>query len=190
MSEGYYTNGGDVYNYNYENDVYQPRRSSLKSQLLQGVIGSLLGGGQLGNLQQLIPNRGYAAPYQQNYERYSPSYSPMYSSGYNRANNVGYERDYNDYAPEYSGGGGSRLGTILQILPVAEIIQQYTGGNGFLSSIVSNALGGSSYDEGDVYGGGDEYGYDDTVLANQGYQQQNGSADLISMLVSNVLSGV
>jgi len=195
-SDGHYNyNNGNVYNDN----VYQPRRSGIKQQLLQTVIGGLLGGGRLGGLERLIPNRGNAGQYQPNYtyspryaqpqyqgqQYYSPGYSPMFSDAYNDN--------------RYSRSNGSGIGRILQALPLAAIIQQYTGGNNFLSSIVSNSVLGSDSGFGDMgYNnvGYSDVGYNDIEYNDPNFggdiydQRSNGTADLISVLLSNVLSGV
>jgi hypothetical protein len=180
------------YNYNYAPryyDDYQPRRSSVRREIIQNVIGNVIGS-RLGGYQRYVPYTGYGSPYQSEYnyspryvqnQYYAPRYSPVYDNG----------ADYYDYPQQRT----SRIGTVLQALPLAEIVQQYTGGNDFLSSIVSNALpmvtGGSGYDAGYDDGYGDPYGYGyNDEQAYDGYEQTSGTGDLISMALASVLSGV
>lgn len=130
-----------------------------KQQILRTVIGNFLGGGFDGGNSLNLPiqiQQGYNEPYR-TYSR--PAYydSPLY---------VG---DGDDYPSDAGlGDSNSSLGGLLNELPIAELVSQYTGDNDFVSSLLGGLLT-QGYDEGFLAGqyarnnngDDDEYGYRD-----------------------------
>lgn len=169
----------NYYNYNntpqYNYDYYEPDRSSVKQQLIRNLLGSFLGGGQLGGFEQLIPNRGYN--YVEPRNVYRPSY--VYNPQYELAQPQYYDADYG-----YDNGLGSGVGGLLGALPVAELIQQFAGDNEFVSAIAGNLLT-QGYDQG-YYAGqyARDIGYRNAVY-NDPYADTNGNCYLSSSSIGD-----
>ncbi len=221
--------GGDFYannnNYNsnensyYSNDNSYENGADWQQQLLRVVIANVIGN-RLGGEQYsgFTPN----APVYQN--------QPSYGGGYRAVPQ--YAADYGDsyqYQPGYDNGGGLLSGDLLDSLPIAELVDQLTGGGGFASELLGNLLT-QGYDQGFLAGQsarqngyGDEYyqdpyvyqggvhdsysasvgenrrclsqgyeiGYQDALNGQSGYDPQSrGNADLVSLLLGTVLSGI
>ncbi len=125
-----------------------------KQQILRTVIGGLLGGDLVGRndlnvLQKFQPK--YNNAYSYGGYKSQPVYynSPLYT----RYNDAGFDDDNNRV--------GSGLGGLLNELPVAELIRQYTNGNDFISGLFGNFLT-QGYDQGFLAGqSAREYGDND-----------------------------
>lgn len=131
--------------------------------MIGNVIGGNLGGGDNSNLLSQYAQVYNSVPFNRsNYgNRYVsvPQYGQYYAEpNYYYDNNepvYGYGSPYNYAYDQDSFGGGN---DILGSLPIAELIQQFTGGNDFVSSLIGGFL---------------TQGYDQGFLAGQ-YARRNG----------------
>lgn len=187
LGSEYYNSGSGYYNdpvysgNNYDAGYYgYGQGSSFKEQIIRTLISSVLGGlgGRGFDLGGLVQPQGYSNVVPYDYNGYDPSYgyyTPSYVSGrpyYGPAPNDQYYDQAPYDRPGLSGIGGSILGA----LPIAEIVQQYTGDNPFVSQLVGSFLS-QGYDQGFLAGQhAREYGYDDAMY-NDPYAYQNGAYD-------------
>ncbi len=168
--------------YQYDDNYYANQDynggSSWKAQILPLLIANIFGGG--GFDQSGLSNQGYYSSAQNvNQYRY-------------RNHQVGYAP--NSYEPSYGGYGyddqysydqpGFDSGSILSSLPIAEIIEQYTGENEFVSGLIGSFLT-QGYDQGIVAGqNARQYGYTEAQYNNP-YTYENGVCDPYSASVGD-----
>lgn len=173
-NQNYYGGSQPVYQYN---NGYDGGGSDWKGLILRNIISNVLGGGGGFDLGSIIPSQRYtqAAPY--NYGYSQPSYQ-AYSPA--PVNYDYYDQGYYGQPDSNSLSGGDLLGS----LPIAEIIQQYTGDNEFISSIVGGLLS-QGYDQGYLAGQtARQYDYDDASY-NDPYAYSDGSCDLHSATLAD-----
>jgi len=157
----------------YGNDFGSGNGSNWKEQILRVVIGNVIGsrldGDGFDGLSQFEPDYN-RVPY--NFGNSRGNYAAHPQQGQN------YGIPYNDeYQPEYgyrntSFGGSSIAVGLLNSLPIAELIERYTGG-GFASELIGNFLA-QGYDQGFLAGeaatnsgNGEEY-YQDPYVIEEG----------------------
>ena len=171
--QAYYGGG---YDNGYQNDILGGGGGSgWKDLILRSVIANVLGGGGGGlDLGNIIPNQRYAQNTPANY-----GYEPVYN-GYSQPYYSPAPVNYGYYdQPQYDSPFG---GGLLNSLPIAEIVSQYTGDNEFVSGLVGMFLT-QGYDQGYLAGqGAREYGYEDANY-NDPYTYQNGSCDPYSTTI-------
>ncbi|MEO7674867.1 MAG: hypothetical protein ABIU09_12420, partial [Pyrinomonadaceae bacterium] len=149
-------------NVNYDNNYYADQtdnnygyddNTNWKEQILRVVIANVIGN-RLGGDQ-----RDTNSQYGQFYDNYP------YNSSYDRGGSYNevprfirsYGTPYSDeYQPEYGEdgsrfGANSAIGGLLNSLPIAELLERYTGGNEFVSELIANFLA-QGYDQGYVAG--------------------------------------
>ncbi|MEJ7623470.1 MAG: hypothetical protein WKF34_05715 [Pyrinomonadaceae bacterium] len=155
-----------------------------KDFILRSVIANVLGGGNGIDLGGIIPQQGYYQP-----SRNGSGYSPDYSSGYSPAYRQSADQYYGPAPVNYGYGPSgydqsgyrqpSGVAGLLGALPIAEILQQYTGGNDFLSSLVGSFIT-QGYDQGYLAGENARQGGYQNAEYNDPYAYENGSGDLYS----------
>lgn len=163
--------------YQYDNNYYANYPdynggSSWKSQILPVLIANIFGGNS-NSFYSGYPvernSRTNVDPY--SYQDRQPAYA--YEPSYN---NYGYDDQYAYNQP------GLDASSILGSLPIAEIIQQYTGENEFISGLIGSFLT-QGYDQGIVAGqNARQYGYSEDQYNNP-YTYQNGVCDPYSVSV-------
>ena len=141
---------GNYYDDNYNGDPFiGDGGSNWKEQLLRAVIANVIGNRLDGDQRNPVSQYGSVynyAPYNQSYGRgggynAGPQFVRSYATPYNQA----YQPEYGDGNSSF--GGNSISGQLLNSLPIAELIERYTGGNPFISELVANFLS-QGYDEG------------------------------------------
>lgn len=186
-NNGYYAPGNVYYNDpiyygdDYGDDYYGYNSGpNFKEQIIRTLISSVLGGlgGGGFDIGGLVQPRGYSNVVPYDYGGYDPSYgyyTPTYVSDrpyYGPAPND----YYYDQAYYSQGGLGGIGGSLLGALPIADIVQRYTGDSPFVSQIVGSFLS-QGYDQGFLAGqDARRYGYADAGY-NDPYTYQNGSCD-------------
>lgn len=147
---------------NYDNNYYGDQTdnnygyddgTNWKEQILRVVIANVIGNRLGGDRRDT--NSAYGRFYNEN----------PYNNSYDRGGNYNqvprfiqsYGTNYGDeYQPEYGDdvsqfGGNSITGGLLNSLPIAELLERYTGGNEFVSELIANFLA-QGYDQGYVAG--------------------------------------
>ena len=147
----YYDNNyyGDQTDNNYGYDDGTNWKEQILRVVIANVIGNRLGGDQ----------RETSAQYGQFYNQNSYNNSYDRRGGYNEVPRFvqSYGTPYSDeYQPEYGDDGSqfgenSVTGGLLNSLPIAELLERYTGGNEFVSELIANFLA-QGYDQGYVAG--------------------------------------
>ena len=143
-SPAYY--GGDPYYYGPNDGI------DWKHQLISLVINNFLGSGFGGSGYVTEPDGYYAnTPFYQaprySANNYGGGFYPVgVSQPYGYADYGGGYDGYNNY-PEFGYDGGGNFGDILASLPIAELIQGFTGGDSFIGDLVGGLLS-QGYDEG------------------------------------------
>ncbi len=140
-------------NNNYQEQSAYNGGTSWKSQILPMLIASIFGGGGFDERGGGYPVQGYyGSPTTRNgydYNNRQPAYSQ--SSVYSP---YSYEPSYNNYGsndPDAYDQQGFDTGSLLNSLPIAEIIERYTGENEFVSGLIGSFLT-QGYDHGRVAG--------------------------------------
>ncbi len=159
----------------YANQADYDRGSSWKSQILPMLIANIFGGNSFGDSSGSFnggyPDQRYSRsnvnPYDYQDRQPAYAYQPSYSNG-------GYDDQYSYDQPGFDSG------SVLSSLPIAEIIEQYTGENEFVSGLIGTFLS-QGYDQGMLDGqAARQYGYTDAQY-NDPYTDQNGVCDPYSV---------
>ena len=147
---------------NYDNNYYGDQMdnnygyddsTNWKQQILRVVIANVIGNRLGGDQRNTNPDYGQfynENPNGNSYDRSSnynqvPSFVQSYGSPYSDE----YQPEYGDEGSQL--GGNSIAGGLLNSLPIAELLERYTGGNGFVSELIANFLA-QGYDQGYVAG--------------------------------------
>ncbi|MEO7672797.1 MAG: hypothetical protein ABIU09_01815, partial [Pyrinomonadaceae bacterium] len=147
---------------NYDNNYYADQtdnnygyddNTNWKEQILRVVIANVIGN-RLGG-DQRDTNSQYGQfydnnPYNSSYDR-GGSYNevPRFIRSYGTPYGDEYQPEYGDDGSRF--GGNSAIGGLLNSLPIAELLERYTGGNEFVSGLIANFLA-QGYDQGYVAG--------------------------------------
>ncbi len=143
----YYDNNyfGDQTDNSYGYDDNTNWKEQILRVVIANVIGNRLGGDQRetgSQYEQFYDNNSYdrGGNYNQ-VPRFVQSYGTPYSDQY--------RPEYSDDGSQF--GGNSIAGGLLNSLPIAELLERYTGGNEFVSELIANFLA-QGYDQGYVAG--------------------------------------
>lgn len=149
-----------------------------KQQLLQVVIGRVV--------DKRRSSYGDDYPYYNDRQQYYPSFDRSVNYGYAQRptyiSNYDYQPDYYDEGPMF--GDSSVGGDLFNSLPIAELIEQFAGGNDFVSQMFSGLLS-QGFDEGYLAGQyARENGYGD-VSYRDPYAAENGICDPYSASIGD-----
>lgn len=140
---------GDQTDNSYGYDDSTNWKEQILRVVIANVIGNRLGGDQGYNSSQYgqVYNE---RPYNNSYDR-GGSYNevPRFIRSYGTPYSDEYQPEYGDDGTQF--GGNSITGGLLNSLPIAELLERYTGGNGFVSELIANFLA-QGYDQGYVAG--------------------------------------